>query len=86
MNCDLLFYLFNDFIGGADDDNMSMKFLNLDLNNDDSLHKFIQYEIKPSFETRFSFIAVFNIPTPIGFVKINLSPTLAVAFDNTFSG
>lgn len=39
-----------------------------------------------SFETRFSFIAVFNIPTPIGFVKINLSPTLAVAFDNTFSG
>ncbi len=54
MNCDLLFYLFNDFIGGADDDNMSMKFLYLDLNNDDSLHKFIQYEIKPSFETRFS--------------------------------
>lgn len=54
MNCDLLFYLFNDFIGGADDDDMSKKFLNLDLNDDDSLHKFIQHEIKPSFEAKFS--------------------------------
>lgn len=55
MNCDLLFYLFNDFIGGADDDNMSMKYQNLDLNDDNSLRKFIQYEIKPFFEVHFSF-------------------------------
>jgi hypothetical protein len=32
---DLFFYLFNDFIGGADDDNLSIEYLNLDLNNKD---------------------------------------------------
>ena len=33
MSNDLFFYLFNNFIGGADDEEMSMNYLNLDLNN-----------------------------------------------------
>lgn len=54
MNNDLFFYLFNNFIGGADDDEMSMNYLNLDLNNDNSLCKFLQYEIIPFYEANFS--------------------------------
>lgn len=54
MNSDLLFYLFNDFIGGADDDNLSMKYLNLDLDDSCSSRKFICDEIKPFFEAHFS--------------------------------
>lgn len=54
MNNDLFFYLFNNLIGGADDDEMSMNFLNLDLNNDNSLCKFLQHEIIPFYEANFS--------------------------------
>ncbi len=31
-------------------------------------------------------MAVFNMPVPIGFVKINTSPTFAVELANTLSG
>lgn len=47
MSNDLFFYLFNNFIGGADDEEMSMNYLNLDLNNNNSLRKFLQDEIIP---------------------------------------
>ena len=51
---DLFFYLFNNFIGGADDEEMSMNYLNLDLNNNNSLRKFLQDEIIPFYEANFS--------------------------------
>lgn len=54
MSNDLFFYLFNNFIGGADDEGMSMNYLNLDLNNNNSLRKFLQDEIIPFYEANFS--------------------------------
>ena len=54
MSNDLFFYLFNNFIGGADDEEMSMNYLNLDLNNNNSLRKFLQDEIIPFYEANFS--------------------------------
>jgi hypothetical protein len=54
MNLNLFFFLFNNFIGGADDDSLSERFSNLDLNNIDSQIKFIQNELKPFFESTFS--------------------------------
>ena len=54
MSNDLFFYLFNNFIGGADDEEISMNYLNLDLNNNNSLRKFLQDEIIPFYEANFS--------------------------------
>jgi hypothetical protein len=51
---DLFFYLFNDFVGGADDDNLSIEYLNLDLNNKNVQINFIKNEIKTFFENNFS--------------------------------
>lgn len=54
MDLNLFFFLFNNFIGGADDDYLSERFSNLDLNNKDSRMKFIQNELKLFFESSFS--------------------------------
>jgi len=54
MDLNLFFFLFNNFIGGADDDCLSESFSNLDLNKIDSRIKFIQKELKPFFESTFS--------------------------------
>jgi hypothetical protein len=53
IGLDLFFFLFNNFIGGADDDDM-LEYLNLDLNNIDSRSSFIEKKIKPFFESAFS--------------------------------
>ncbi|GHU07629.1 hypothetical protein FACS1894158_16130 [Betaproteobacteria bacterium] len=50
----LLFFLFNNFIGGADDNSLSERFSNLDLNNINSQIEFIKNELKPFFESTFS--------------------------------
>ena len=54
MDLNLFFYLFNNFIGGADDDYLSENYSNLDLNNEDSKMIFIQSILKPFFESKFS--------------------------------
>ena len=54
MNTNLFFFLFNDFIGGADNDSLSEQYANADLDNPKCRIRFILNEIKPFFESNFT--------------------------------
>jgi hypothetical protein len=49
----LFFYLFNDFIGGADDDEISVKYSKIDLNDTNQRYFFIKNDLKPFYENNF---------------------------------
>jgi hypothetical protein len=53
MNVELFFFLFNNFIGGADDDDLD-HYVDLDLNDVKSRNEFLKCEIKPFFDNNFT--------------------------------
>lgn len=54
MNIDLLFFLFNDFVGGADDDELINEFGDLNLDDHFSRQSFINQYLVPRYKNVFS--------------------------------
>lgn len=53
MNFDILMFLFNDYIGGADNDDLIIQFKNTDLNNKKERINFIESNLKNQFLSHF---------------------------------